>query len=187
MRYFAPILPFLIAWALSFVTQAKIRTVAILPPDSLPCMTNPQARQFDFWIGHWDVYVTGTKKHAGSSHVEMAAGGCAILEHWTSIANAPYTGNSINFIDPATKKWKQVWIGSEGINVSEFLHGEYRDDAMRFEFATTDTSGKKTLTHFYLFNETLDQVRQLHEISKDDGKTWTATYDFTYRRRKTKQ
>lgn len=25
-----------------------------------PCMGNAQARQFDFWIGEWDAYVTGT-------------------------------------------------------------------------------------------------------------------------------
>jgi hypothetical protein len=150
-------------------------------------MNNPQAREFDFWIGHWDVYVTGTEKPAGYSHIEMASGGCAILEHWTSIPNAPYTGKSINFIDPASKKWKQVWVGSEGTNVSEFLNGEYRDNAMRFTFESIDTSGKKLLTHFYFFNQAPNQVRQLHETSTDDGTTWTTTYDFTYRRSKTKK
>lgn len=29
-----------------------------------------------------------------------------------------------------------------------------------------------------------DQVRQFHETSIDDGKTWVTTYDFTYKRKK---
>ncbi|HPM32052.1 MAG TPA: tetratricopeptide repeat protein [Chryseolinea sp.] len=152
--------------------------------NAFPCMTNAQAREFDFWIGDWDAYVTGTTQLAGQSRIDLASGGCMILENWTSKGNVPFTGKSMNFVDPATNKWKQVWIGSGGINVSEFLNGEYRDNAMRFEFESTNAQGVKTLTHFHFFNQGPDQVRQFHETSVDDGKTWTTTYDFTYVRKK---
>lgn len=33
--------------------------------NALPCMSNLQARQFDFWIGEWDAFVTGTDQLAG--------------------------------------------------------------------------------------------------------------------------
>ena len=152
--------------------------------NAMPCLANQQARQFDFWIGEWDAYVTGTNNLAGHSRIDKASGGCMILENWTSRGAAPFEGKSMNFVDPATNKWKQVWVGSNGPNVTEFLNGEYRDGAMRFEFETTDAQQRKQLVHFYFFNENADQVRQFHEISVDDGKTWTTTYDFTYRRRK---
>ena len=151
--------------------------------NAFPCLKNSQSRVFDFWIGEWDAYVTGTDNLAGQSRIEMASGGCMILENWTSKGNAPFEGKSMNFIDPTTQKWKQVWIGSSGVNVSEFLNGEYRDGAMRFEFETT-VQGAKQLVHFYFFNQGPDQVRQLHETSSDDGKTWVTTYDFTYIRKK---
>lgn len=147
-----------------------------------PCMNISQAREFDFWIGEWEAYVTGTDKLAGHSKIEMASGGCMILENWTSVG-APFSGKSINFVDPATKKWKQVWVGSGGLNVSEFLNGEYRDGAMRFEFETKDQKGNKQFVHFHFYNQGPDQVRQFHETSPD-GTTWTTTYDFTYKRKK---
>ena len=151
--------------------------------NAYPCMGNAQARQFDFWIGEWDAYVTGTNNLAGHSKIEMASGGCMILENWTSVGG-PFSGKSMNFIDPASGKWKQVWVGSGGVNVSEFLNGEYRDNAMRFECEMTNPQGVKSLVHFYFFNEGPDQVRQFHETSGDGGKTWTTTYDFTYKRKK---
>ena len=148
-----------------------------------PCMGNAQARQFDFWIGEWDAYVRGTNNLAGKSKIEMASGGCMILENWTSVG-APFNGKSMNFVDPVSGKWKQIWVGSGGVNATEFLNGEYRDGAMRFEYETVNPQGVKQKVHFYFFNEGPDQVRQFHETSIDDGKTWTTTYDFTYKRRK---
>ena len=151
--------------------------------NAYPCLGNAQARQFDFWIGEWDAYVRGTNTLAGHSKIEMASGGCMILENWTSAGSA-FSGKSMNFVDPVSGKWKQVWIGSnQSPNASEFLNGEYREGAMRFEYETI-SQGAKQLVHFYFFNEGPDQVRQFHETSSDDGKTWTTTYDFTYKRKK---
>lgn len=150
--------------------------------NAYPCMGSEQARAFDFWIGEWDAYVRGTNNLAGHSRIEMASGGCMILENWTSVG-APFSGKSMNFVDPVSGKWKQIWIGSgKAPNASEFLNGEYRDGAMRFECETTNPQGGKQQVHFYFFNEGPDQVRQFHETSNDEGKTWTTTYDFTYKR-----
>lgn len=150
--------------------------------NAYPCLVNKKAREFDFWIGEWDAFVTGTMNLAGHSKIEMASGGCMILENWSS-EGQPFKGKSINFVDPATNKWKQIWVGSGGVNVSEFLNGEYRDGAMRFEFETTDAKGNKQWVHFYFYNQGPNQVRQFHETSSDGGKTWTTTYDFTYNRK----
>ena len=121
-----------------------------------PCYTDLHAREFDFWIGEWDVFVTGTKQLAGHSLIQMVSGGCAILENWDSPAS---TGKSINFIDPNTNKWKQSWSGSYPNGNQEFTNGEYRDSAMHFDFETKDAQGNKLLGRFTFFNQGPNQVR----------------------------
>lgn len=146
------------------------------------CMDIPQARQFDFWIGEWDAYVTGSDKLAGHSSIQLASGGCMILENWTSVGQ-PFSGKSMNFVDPTTLKWKQIWVGSNGLNATEFLNGEYHDGAMRFEYETKHPDGKTQFVKFHFYNTSKDEVRQLHQTS-DDAKSWVTTYDFTYKRKK---
>lgn len=146
-----------------------------------PCYTNPHAREFDFWAGEWNVYVTGTKNLAGHSLVQIISGGCALLENWDGPNS---TGKSINFIDPNTNKWKQSWSGSYTNGNQEFTNGEYKDSAMHFEYETKDAKGNKLIGRFIFYNQGPKQVRQFNEISKDEGKTWTTSYDFTYIRKK---
>lgn len=146
-----------------------------------PCLNNPHAREFDFWAGEWDVYVTGTKNYAGHSLVQIISGGCALLENWYGQNS---TGKSINFIDPNTNKWKQSWAGSYSNGVQEFINGEYKDSAMHFEFETKTAQGKKIIGRFVFYNQGPKQVRQFNETSSDGGKTWNTSYDFTYIRKK---
>jgi hypothetical protein len=144
-----------------------------------PCMTNAKVREFDFWLGDWDVFVTGTKNYAGHNKIELSSGGCALLENWDSNASS---GKSLNFIDPNTGKWKQTWVGSYANGIQDFTDGEYRDGAMRFIFEGT-RNGQKFIGRFIFFNEKPGQVRQFNETSIDGGKTWVTTYDFTYIKR----
>jgi hypothetical protein len=146
-----------------------------------PCMSNPKAREFDFWIGEWDVYATGSKVLQGHSLIQQVSGGCLILENWASVG-APYNGKSMNFIDSAGN-WRQVWMGTDG-SVGEFTNGQYRDKAMNFTFRTTAPDGKMLSGRFTFFNQGPAQVRQLQETSSDEGKTWKTVYDFTYIRKK---
>ena len=151
--------------------------------NAFPCMIDPHNREFDFWVGEWNAYITGTNILAGHSVIQKASGDCMILENWTSI-RVPFNGKSMNFIDPATKKWEQVWVGSNGggNEVGKFVNGEYKDSVMRFEFETTDAQNNKLIGRFSFFNQGPQQVRQLNETSADGGKTWTIVYDFTYKR-----
>jgi hypothetical protein len=139
-----------------------------------PCMANSHAREFDFWAGEWNVVITKTNAPAGHSLIQIIAGGCALLENWTSPGG---NGKSINFIEPVSNKWKQSWAGG---GVQEFVNGEYKDGAMRFTFETTNAQNQKIIGRFIFFNEGKDKVRQFNETSADNGKTWTTGYDFTY-------
>lgn len=154
---------------------------------AMPCLNHAPSREFDFWIGEWDVYPNGTNVLVGQSKIEMASGGCMILENWSAIGGAPNTGKSMNYVNPATGKWEQLWIGSGGINQNNpqrFVDGTYKDGAMRFTFEQVTPQGQKQTGRFSFFNEGPYQVRQFNEVSNDDGNTWTTVYDFVYKRKK---
>ncbi|MEO6668855.1 MAG: tetratricopeptide repeat protein [Ferruginibacter sp.] len=150
--------------------------------NAFPCMNNPQNREFDFWVGKWNVYQTGTNYQVGTSTIENTSGGCLILENWTAVGN-PDEGKSMNFLNPKTAKWEQHYMGIAGAS-QNYYNGEYKDGAMRFEGDGVDKAGNKLLFRLSYFNEGFNQVRQLLEQSADIGKTWITLYDFTYKKRK---
>ncbi|RYY62284.1 MAG: tetratricopeptide repeat protein [Chitinophagaceae bacterium] len=148
--------------------------------NAFPCSADSLHRAFDFWVGSWIVYQTGTQTEVGRSRVDNASGGCLILENWTASIGGPNEGKSMNFIDPATGAWKQVWMGSGG-QLLEYVNGRYRDGAMRFEGSGRSPAGQPLQFHLSFFNNSGD-VRQLLEQSADEGRSWQTLYDFTYRR-----
>lgn len=76
-----------------------------------PCDDVAGLRDFDFWIGSWDVR-TADGALAGHNRIEYAEQGCRVDEHWRS-ANGG-TGSSINFRDPVDGQWEQVWHSEGG-------------------------------------------------------------------------
>ncbi|MBK7992506.1 MAG: tetratricopeptide repeat protein [Blastocatellia bacterium] len=144
-----------------------------------PCNYLDEARQFDFWVGTWDVK-TQQGFLAGTNTIERVIGGCALIENWTSSQGG--TGKSLNFYNSNTKKWYQNWIDDKG-GVINFV-GEFKDKEMRFQAEAVKVNGQSVLRRLTFFHISSDQVRQLGEISQDDGKTWAAEYDFNYFRRK---
>lgn len=157
-------------------------TFAAAQTQKLPCTTNPVYRQFDFWIGDWEVYgVKGQK--AGTSRIELILDSCVILENWTSPA-AGYAGKSFNTYNALTKQWQQTWVDNRG-GSTEFLEGTFDGGRMAFRTKpfplSKDTMAVRKLTFYKLSPDT---VRQHGEISKDGGATWSTEYDLEYRRRK---
>lgn len=141
-----------------------------------PCKYSSESRQLDFWIGKWDVMTLNGQK-AGVNVIEPFAEGCSLMENWTANGGGG-NGKSINYYDASTQKWYQFWIGSGGGALR--YSGAFRDGAMRYEAETVNPNGKKVL-HRLTFSKNDDgTVRQFAEISNDEGKTWTVSYDFKY-------
>jgi len=145
-----------------------------------PDCTAPAHRAFDFWIGEWDAYVTGSNELAGRSTIAREDGGCVITEHWRS-QRAAYTGRSLNLYDRDTGHWQQFWVDSHG-DVTRFI-GDAAPTGMVFTAPgdrSPDFEGEQTQR--MTFTRQADgSVRQLGETSADNGATWTQSYDFTYR------
>ena len=157
---------------------AQTHTAPPSAPGSGPCPAKPEYRQFDFWVGEWEVTDRGRK--IADSSIQRIVGDCIIFENYTQ--SDGYTGKSFNFYDAALGRWRQTWVDSSG-NVSEFV-GEFKDNAMRFEGETHRSAGNKVLRRMTLFNLGPDRVRQYSERSLDGGKTWGVGYDYVYIRKK---
>ena len=150
-----------------------------------PCETNPKYAEFDFWIGDWTVY-NQQNTIAGFSKISKILENCVILEEWTSANTLKngmhYSGKSYNTFDSSSGEWQQCWVDNVG-GSTEFLHGKYENKALVF---TTDSFKKDTINdakrRLTFFNLEKDKVRQLGEISLDDGKSWTTEYDLEYRK-----
>lgn len=151
-----------------------------------PCNSDPVYRQFDFWVGEWDVY--GKKgNRAGDSKISLILDSCIILEEWTSaskVQGLTYTGKSFNSYNRSSRQWQQTWVDNTG-GSTEYLKGKFENNVMVFEtnpfYFTKDSLAIRKLS---FYNLGPGKVRQHGEISKDNGKTWVTEYDLEYRRKK---
>jgi hypothetical protein len=76
-------------------------------------------RQFDFWVGVWNLNPTGSV----GSVISSVLGGCAVLENFFG-----GSGRSLNAYDDATGTWNQFFVSSGGGVL--MLRGGFRSDSM---------------------------------------------------------
>ncbi len=76
----------------------------------LACRRQPY-RQFDFWVGRWEVTVPG-RPSTSANIVTSEVGGCAVFEEWHA-ANGT-RGRSMNVYDASDGQWHQHWVENFG-------------------------------------------------------------------------
>jgi tetratricopeptide (TPR) repeat protein len=149
-----------------------------------PCEHHAENRQFDFWIGDWNVVRTQEGTSAGESHIERTLGSCVIWENWKSAGDSGYEGKSYNVFNPDQKRWEQFWVDNQA-GMMHFTGSLAPGGIMDFRTdGIPQTDGKTLHRHLRFFSIDADTVRQLSEGSTDDGKTWQVEYDLTYHRRR---
>jgi tetratricopeptide (TPR) repeat protein len=153
--------------------------LALIERKARVCMNIPEYRQFDFWVGDWEVR-TQQGQVVGSNSVKLLEDGCIVEENWTSAGDGQ-TGKSFNFYNPMTKKWHQSYMGNDAGNW--MMDGEYKDGAMRL-VGMIYSPRRQVMTRMTFFNLGPDKVRQLGEISEDAGANWKVTWDAIYLRKK---
>jgi hypothetical protein len=151
--------------------MASIARAAPLPP--------PEAHQFDFWVGDWDVFDSDGKA-AGSSHVEFIAEGNGILENWTDASGT--TGKSLNVYNVGKKCWQQFWVG-DATPVLE-LSGTLVGTSMVLSGERTGKAGNNVLDRITWTPRSDASVLQHWESSVDGGNTWRDIFVGVYRRKK---
>ena len=142
-----------------------------------PCKAKPEYRQFDFWIGEWDVK-SSQGQPAGTSSVQLILGQCTIFENWTSGSGS--SGKSFNIYDANDNHWHQTWVSDKGV-FTHYVGG--LEDGKMVIVADGNAGGKRSLARMTFSKLPNGDVRQFGENS-NDGKTWTTSFDLIYTRRR---
>jgi len=161
--------------ALSALAPAAARAQTAPPAPPPPACLTAEYRQFDFWLGEWEVFLPNGKK-AGDSRIESIAAGCALLENWSG--NGGFSGKSVNMYDRGDQRWHQSWVDSSGSRLD--LAGVFADRRM---VLTSAAKAGPVQRIAWSVNDD-GSVRQLWESSSDEGKTWSVQFDGKYVRRK---
>ena len=148
-----------------------------------PCAHDPRYREFDFWLGDWDVRPTGQPPTGQPSRNTITSDedGCVLTEHWESPSGSK--GRSFNIFDRSYGVWRQTWV--DNVGGQHDYKGSLKDGNMVFVGDTPAPNGQlgRVPTRLTFFRIGKDTVRQFSEISNDSGRTWQVSYDLTYVRR----
>jgi len=151
------------------------------PPEAAPataCAAS-EYRQFDFWLGHWNVTSDGVP--AGTNEVRSIHGGCALQENWLGAGEGGISGTSLNAYDRATGRWRQTWIDSSGTLLQ--LEGGLVDGVMVLAGEQPGAVGGRSVRHRISWTPGPDGgVNQRWEASYDGGNTWSLLFDGLYQR-----
>ena len=102
-------------------------------------------REFDFWLGQWDVFGTDGSQ-VGTNVVESRVGGCIVQENWTA-ANGT-RGRSLNMFDRDDGQWHQTWV-TEGLGHLRMAGGIQPDDHMLLTGQRVSASSGLLLVNTY--------------------------------------
>lgn len=149
-------------------------------------------REFDFWIGEWDITNLRLQEDgswlnvgAATNRVFPVAGGCGIVELWDGYLGGDHVrGFSVRTYNSDTGKWHLVlnWPQQNrarfGALEGVFAHG-------RGEFSTefTTPDGTTGLTRYSFADIGHDAFRWNDGTSVDGGQTWRTSWIMEFKRR----
>lgn len=164
------------------IAAALTAAPALVSAQTLPpahACEDPQHGQFDFWVGRWTVTPTARPGTVVAQSLIEKVYGCGVRENWMpKVANGD--GGSLSIYVPAQKGWRQTWIDSSGAYVD--FKGGWDGHAMVLTGDWPGPDGKPNLVRMTYTQGPDGSVRQAGDASRDGGKTWTPSFDFTYRR-----
>ena len=144
------------------------------PPASPPnACADGASRQFDFWLGDWDVFDPAGKQ-VGTNRISLLYG-CVLHESWKA---SKMEGQSFNRYDADRGVWHQTWVDSSGSLL--LLEGGLKDGAMILSDAATPGRKAEAINEIRWTKNADGSVRQLWLASADGGKTWKTEFDGKY-------
>lgn len=164
--------------ALTLVLASALATSPPAPPP--PACTAPEHRQFDFWIGQWEVWGGAEGKTLlGRNRIAQEAGGCALHEHWQGARGI--SGMSLSAWDAQRRAWTQFWVGGDGLVLR--LQGGLEGGAMVMRGELPSAAGGVQQQRITWTPQEDGSVEQRWETSDDGGKTWAVSFLGRYARK----
>ena len=160
------------------------------PPAPKPCST-PEASQFDFWVGEWELSWPATDaqgnpdpkggRQVGHNSITKVLDGCVIEENFSGQAT-PLNGLSVSSFNARGKKWQQTWVDNQGGYLD--FNGGFSAGKMVLERSATRPDGTSIRQRMVWSNITADSFDWSWESSADGGKTWQVIWPIRYQRGK---
>ena len=174
-----PAWPPLVAAAIALVAGRTASGADRCPAPAPSRASRVEHRQFDFWVGHWDVFGPAGKK-VGENRIELIADGCALLEQWTG--DGGVTGKSLNIYD-ARRSPLAPDLGRQQRHAADARPASCVDRSMVMSMtgpSPTEPARRPCCSGSPGRRPADGSVRQLWELSSDAGKTWTVLFDGRY-------
>ena len=141
-----------------------------------PRCSASEYRQFDFWLGDWDVFDAGDSKPSMRIKVEKILDSCALRESYKDVNGM--VGESLNIYDASRKVWHQTWVTNRGALL--VLEGGMENGRMALRATETTKDGLVQWRAFWIPQGA--EVRETAETSSDGGKTWKPKFDIIFRK-----
>ncbi len=139
----------------------------------------PECRQFDFWIGEWELSWTDKEGNpvTGKNTIKAILDSCVIQEEFIGPS---FRGISVSVYNIRKSIWQQTWVDNNG-GYLDFT-GKFTGDNMVLS-RTADLPTGKRLQRMTWYNITTDRLDWDWEISDDNGMTWNLAWRIHYRRK----
>jgi ketosteroid isomerase-like protein len=138
--------------------------------------SGPEYRQFDFWIGDWDVLETGKWEVVAQTRVDRILDGCVLREDYESTNGLK--GQSFSLYDASKRIWHQSWATNKGQLLS--IEGRLEDGEMVLSGTERTADGAERLVRG-TWKPINRGVRETAVTSLDAGKTWQSWFDLVFR------
>ncbi len=143
-----------------------------------PCAA-PEFRQFDFWVGEWEL--TWGDSGRGENVIVIELDSCVIVENFTTAGEQPFRGRSVSTFNKHSGKWHQTWVDNAG-GYLDFVGGPVADSMILSR--TAHRAGSVYRQRMVWYNISEDSLDWNWERSLDDGVSWDTLWEIHYLRRR---
>ncbi len=170
-RFISMLVVFLLALPLSLFAQND----STQTEPSRPC-ERPEFRQFDFWLGTWDL--TWPDSGVGTNRITQELDSCVIMEHFDSAPSGAFRGYSVSTYNVHTDQWQQTWVDNNG-GYLDFVGG-LAGDSMILSREAVDAKGNDFLQRMVWYNITPDSLDWSWQRSTAVGEPWKTLWQIHY-------
>ena len=135
-----------------------------------------ETRQFDFWIGEWDLTWDG----GGGTNVIRAILDDHVIEEQFRSNDGSLEGMSVSVWSPQLGQWQQTWVDSQGSYIA--LSGGWDGQQMVLLAQRPAAAGPVQLRMVF-YNIARDQLDWRWERSTDRGQGWSLQWQIHYQRK----